>query len=93
MDNNLYCLTFRFCNKKRKNHNINAIITTNNLTTSIFREIEDLLSSYIEANGIDEAKYISQHEAIIILNNVLTTAKENGLISAFQMQMPQIIKI
>lgn len=90
---NLYCLTFRFCNKKRKSHNINAIITTNNLTTSMFHEIEDLLSSYIEVNGIDEVKYISPHKAIIILNNVLTKAKENGLISAFQTQLPQIIKV
>ena len=90
---NLYCLTFHFCNKKRKSHNINAIIITNNLTTSMFYEIEDLLSSYIEANGIDEMKYISPHESIIILDNVLTTAKENGLISTFQTQLPQIIKI
>lgn len=90
---NLYCLTFHFCNKKRKSHSINAIIITNNLTTSMFHEIEDLLSSYIEANEINEVKYISPHEAIIILDNVLTTAKENGLISTFQTQLPQIIKI
>ena len=93
MGDNLYCLTFHFCNKKRKSCDINVIIKTNNLTTSIFHTIEDLLSAYIEVNEIDELKYISPHDAIIILNNVLAIAKEDGLISAFQTQLPQVIRV